>query len=249
MGWGPWRKKDGPAAGEPVGPVGPVGPKESLVLGLVAERLGGLSGAEWEVVGDRVRGPGRVAVVLGHDHEGSEGHVDLTFVLDTDRPEHTSLPDCVSGPGATPEAKLERAVQMWATTTGTAVLEMLEQRGRYGAHFSPQDPDGFPGWHAIQGGIVGWGAGPEHGSVQRWAAEQALLPLIAPAVTAQGLARRELVGIKFFFGTFHGKDTAEVRINGRTSDPASAALLTADWPRPRSGGAYARTYAVLVHTA
>lgn len=30
---------------------------------------------------------------------------------------------------------------------------------------------------------------------------------------------------------------------------ASAALLTADWPRPRTGGSYARTYAVLVHPA
>ncbi|TGZ17329.1 hypothetical protein DV517_23020 [Streptomyces sp. S816] len=241
MGWGPWRKKDGPVANEPIGPKG------SLALRLVAERLGGLGGAAWEVAGDRVRGPGRVAVVLGHDHEGSEGHVDLTFVLDTDRPERTSLPDCVSGFGPTPEAKLERAVRMWATTTGAAVLETLEQRGRHGAHFPAQDPDGFPGRHAIQGGIAGWGAGPEHSSVQRWAADRALLPLIAPALTAAGLPRQGLIGVKLFFGTFHGKDTAEVRVNGRTSEAASVALLSADWPRPPSGGSYARTYAVLVH--
>lgn len=110
--------------------------------------------------------------------------MDLTIVLDTDRPEQTSLPDCVSGFGPTPEAKRERAVQMWATTTGAAVLEMPGQRGRHGAHFPAEDPDGFPGRHAFQGGIVGWGAGPEHSSVQRWAADRALLRLIAPALTA-----------------------------------------------------------------
>ncbi|MFY4719076.1 DUF6348 family protein [Streptomyces sp. LaBMicrA B280] len=199
MGRGPWRKKDGPVAKEPVGP------KESLALRLVAERLGGLGGlggAAWEVAGDRVRGPGRVAVVLGHDHEESEGHVDLTFVLDTDRPEQTSLPDCVSGFGPPPEAKLERAARMRAATTGAAVLEMLEQHGRHGAHFPAQDPDGFPAGTRSRAASSAGGAGPEHGSVQRWAADRALLPLIAPALTAEGLPRQELIGVKLLFGTY-----------------------------------------------
>ncbi|MEE4542435.1 DUF6348 family protein [Streptomyces sp. V4-01] len=53
--------------------------------------------------------------------------------------------------------------------------------------------------------------------------------------------------MKIFFGTYKGADTAEVRVNGRVGEPAGQALLAQPWPRPAEGGAYARTYAVLVH--
>ncbi|MFI6492921.1 DUF6348 family protein [Streptomyces sp. NPDC050564] len=70
---------------------------------------------------------------------------------------------------------------------------------------------------------------------------------LAPAVTAEGLARQQLMSIKLFFGTFNGKDTAEVRINGRRASLGGAAQR--GLAAPQTGGSYARTYAVLAHTA
>ncbi|MEY9877807.1 hypothetical protein ABH931_007331 [Streptacidiphilus sp. MAP12-33] len=242
MGWGPWGRKKADQAPEP-------DPVTLIVLRQLAERLDARSGSPWRVQGDRVHGPGRTAIMVTHEHEGTEGHVDLLVVLDTDRPEATSIPDCVSGFGATREEKLTRAVEMWVSTSGAALLEMLEQRGWHGSRFAPQDPTGFPGWHAVQGGVVGWGVGPEHERAMRWAADQDLLPLVAPALRAEGLPRDELVGVKLFFGSLKGNERAEVRVNGQECPAASAALLAADWPRPAEGGSYARTYAILVHPA
>ncbi|WP_037601842.1 DUF6348 family protein [Streptacidiphilus rugosus] len=217
------------------------------VLPFVARRLNDTSSARWHVKGDRVRGPGKAAVVLGsgHEHAVSDGHVDLAFVLDTDRPDSTTLCDCVSGTGATREERLESAVRAWGTTTAAAVLELLEGRGWHGERFAPDDPKGFTGWHSIQGGVVGAGTGPERQAVMMWAGRQALLRLIAPTVTEEQLNGPGPIGIKFFWGSSHGKDVAEVRINSQDHAPAAAALLAADWPRPESGASYARTYFVL----
>ncbi|MEZ0068443.1 hypothetical protein ABIA32_004468 [Streptacidiphilus sp. MAP12-20] len=217
------------------------------VLPLVARRLNDTSSARWQVKGDRVCGPGKVAVVLGpgHDYAVSDGHVDLAFVLDTDRPDSATLCDCASGTGETREERLESAVRAWGATTATAVLELLERRGWHGERFAPDDPRGFAGWHAVQGGVVGLGAGPERQAVMTWAGKQALLPLISPTVSEEQLADPEPIGIKFFWGSCNGKDVAEVRINSQDQAPAVAALLAADWPRPESGASYARTYFIL----
>lgn len=218
------------------------------VLGIIAATLTELTGRPWEVVGERVQSPGSVVVVLGQaEHSDEPGHLHPTFVLNPEHAADTSLPDCVAGYGATPREKVEQAVHTWATTTGIAVLELLAQNGQIGHHFPAGDPDGFPGWHAIQGGINGWGVGAEHDVVQAWAAETPLLPIIAPALAATGFERDQLIGVKAFFGSYRGTDTAEVRVNGEVDEAASEALRTAAWPRPADGGAFARTYVILVH--
>jgi hypothetical protein len=243
MKWRSWGDRKQATGGEGA----PERLQERETLEIVAARLTALSGAPWRVEGGRVRNEGRLAVDLGHDHAGTAGHLDLVFVLDTERPEDTSLPDCVAGFGGTARESVERAVEIWATTSGAAVLELLDPGGRFATHFGPGEDGGFPGWHAIQGGITGWGAGSDHDAVQQWTADHGILPVIAPALSRAGLARDRLIGVKIFFGTYKGTDTAEVRVNGRVCEPAGQALLAQPWPRPAEGGSYARTYAVLVH--
>ncbi|UBU10160.1 DUF6348 family protein [Nonomuraea gerenzanensis] len=219
-----------------------VRPADEVVLGRVAEQLSAATGQHWEVRDGLAEGPGTLAVRLGADHTGSPAHLDLDFVLNLD----TTISDCVTGYGATVEEAVDRAIQMWLGTTGGALLELLVQDGSHAAHFAPGDPDGFPGWHAIHGGIVGWGTGDEHDAVQRWAVQHVLLPHLAPALKGT-LEREHLVGVKAFFGGGAGTQTAEVRVNGACHEAGSRALAQLDWPRPAGGVSYARTFVLLVH--
>ncbi|MGW3345532.1 DUF6348 family protein [Nonomuraea rubra] len=223
-----------------------VRPADEAVLGMVAERLSAATQQEWEVRDGMVRGPGTLAVRLGADHTGSPAHLDLDFVLNVGRPEGTTVSDCVTGYGATVEESVDRAIRMWLGTTGGALLELLVQDGSHAAHFAPDDPDGLPGWHAIHGGIVGWGTGDEHDAVQRWAVQHVLLPHLAPALKGT-LERGHLVGVKAFFGGGDGTETAEIRVNGARHEAGSRALAELDWPRPAGGVSYARTFVLLVH--
>ncbi|MFC4030208.1 DUF6348 family protein [Streptomyces polygonati] len=241
MRWGPWHKKKPEI--EPAQARLP----ENETLRIIADHLTELSGEPWHVEENRVRGPGRTAVTLGDDHPAAEGHLDLVFVLDTERPDETSIPDCVTGHGDTTHEKIEIAAGIWSSTSAGALLELRDQKGTFADHYVAHDPDGFPGRHAIHGAIIGWGEGPEHEAAQQWALDHPLLPVIAPALTAAGLDRDRLVGVKIFFGSSDGRATAEVRVNGRACEPAADALLALDWPRPYPGSAYARTFAVLVH--
>jgi hypothetical protein len=247
MGWRSWlgRVSEGAAAGRKTY-------EERLpdaeVLAIVAERLNLLGGGPWLADGEwGVRGPGRTAVVLGADHVGSVGHLDLHFVVDTGIPGETVVPDCATGYGGTVRDKVSRAVETWASTTAVTLLELAEPKGRFATHLPVGGDDGFPGRHAIHGGIVGWSTGPDHGAVRDWAADHPLLPALAPALPAGRFSRDYLVGVKFFFGSRDGEDMAEVRVNGQVSKRASRALLGLDWPRTDSGVAYARTFALLVH--
>jgi hypothetical protein len=81
----------------------------------------------------------------------------------------------------------------------------------------------------------------------RWTAGHPLLPALAPVLAAEGFERDRLTGIKIFFGNHNGQEIAEVCVNGRVSEAASQALLALDWPRRDVGGAYARTFVLLVH--
>ena len=56
-------------------------------------------------------------------------------------------------------APLSQAIEACADTTASVALELLEQRGRYATGFGPGMPGGFPGWHAIVGGVFGWDLG------------------------------------------------------------------------------------------
>lgn len=252
MGWGSWRRKHrggsvGPASAPTPSGVAEERLPDAEVLAVVAERLTELGGKPWRVEGGWAKGPGSTAVVLGEEHTGTAGHLDLLFVLNTDRPETTTVVDCVVGYGTTVRDKIHRAVETWATTTAVTLLELLEHKGRLADHLPSHAGDGFPGWHAIHGGIIGWGTGEGHGAVQDWAAGHPLLPALAPALAAEGFERDHLIGLKLFFGSHNGKDTAEVRVNGQVSGTASQALLGLDWPRRDTGGAYARTFVLLVH--
>ncbi|WP_043617613.1 DUF6348 family protein [Nonomuraea candida] len=223
-----------------------VRPADDVVLGMVAGHLSTAMGAPWEVRDGMAKGPGTLAVTLGPDHTGSPAHLDLDFVLNVDRPQDTTISDCVAGYGATVEQAVERAIHVWLGTTGSALLELLVQDGTHAAHFAPGDPDGLPGWHAIHGGITGWGTGDDHDAVQRWAVQHVLLPHLAPALKGT-IERERLVGVKAFFGGGEGSETAELRVDGVCHEAGSRALAELDWPRPAGGVSYARTFVLLVH--
>ncbi|MEV0618684.1 DUF6348 family protein [Nonomuraea sp. NPDC050404] len=223
-----------------------VRPADDVVLGKVAERLSAAMGRPWEVRDGMAKGPGTLGVTLGPDHTGSPAHLDLDFVLNLDRRAETTVSDCVTGYGETAERAVERAIELWLGTTGSALLELLLQDGSHAGHFAAGDPDGFPGWHAVHGGIVGWGTGDEHDAVQRWAVQHVLLPHLAPELkgTIEG---ERLVGVKAFFGGGDGTEIAEIRVGGVVHEAASRALAELDWPRPAGGVSYARTFLLLVH--
>ncbi|ONI67850.1 hypothetical protein BWI15_32775 [Kribbella sp. ALI-6-A] len=223
---------------------------DPVILDKLAAKLAAASGREWRVDGDVVRGPGTVGVTLGEDHSGDAGHLDLNFVLNLDRPETTTLSDCVAGYGDSVEDSVDRAIDLWLGTTGSAVFELLIQDGSFAGHFGADDPGGFPGWHLIHGGIVGWGTGAEHQAAQLWARDHLLAPVLAPVLTKDlQLTGGQLVGIKVFFGGREGSETAEVRVNGEMHETASAAIAELDWPRPVDDLTYARTFLLLVQTS
>ena len=64
-------------------------------------------------------------------------------------------------------------------------------------------------------------------------------------VIAPEIDRPYLNGIKFFLAGSKDSESAEVRINGRRSEAASAALAALDWPRPEKLAA-GRAYVILV---
>ncbi|MFF4414692.1 DUF6348 family protein [Streptosporangium sp. NPDC001559] len=219
---------------------------DEVVLGMVARQVSEATGKPWHVTDGMVRGSGSVAVVLGEDHTGSPGHLDLDFVLNVDRPDDTTISDCVVGYGGTTEEAVDRAIQLWLGTTGSALFELLSQDGSFAGHFAADAPDGFPGWHAIHGGITGWGTGDDFLAVQHWAMDNPLLPRLAP-VLGSTFERDHLIGIKAFFGGGRDTETTEIRVNGVRHEAASEMLADLDWPRPAEGLSYARTFMLLVH--
>ena len=214
-------------------------------LTLIAERLNSLHGS-WYVEGDRVRGEGTLAVVAVTHGDEVTGHLDLGVVLDVDRPEVPIIWDCAAGLGATAQAATERAIETWAQTTASAVIELLTQRGDFAQHYGADDPQGLAGWHAIHGPILGWGKGSNAPDLQRWWIDNPILPLLTEELLAS-LDRPELNGVKIFFGSDAMGSTAEVRINGQRAEATSAALLGLGWPR-FAEPAYVRSYVLLVHS-
>ncbi|WP_127356147.1 DUF6348 family protein [Actinacidiphila soli] len=242
MGWRPWRRED---RAEPNG--GRERLPDTTVLAIVAQGLTEVSGEPWRVAGACVEGPGTAAVVLGDDHPGSPGHFDLVYLIDRNRPQETAVPDCVTGHGPTSEAKARSGVTAWATTTAVTLLELTAGNGAFATHMTGSSPDGIPGWHVIHGGIIGLGSGTDRAAVQEWAADHPLLPALADVLTADTLPRDRLIGVKMFFGSRAGHETAEVRVHGQVHDQATRALRALPWPRQAADAAYARTFVLLVH--
>jgi hypothetical protein len=245
MGLGSWLRGGSAATrGQQDGGAGRL--SDEAVLAIVAEQLSEISGERWTVGDGMAHGPGSAAVALGAPHREGPAHLDLTFLPDAARPDGTAVADCVAGFGADSEAAVRRAVEIWASTTGVTMLELLAHNGRFAGHIHPSDADGLPGWHAIHGGIVAWGTGDRHNAVQDWTVTHPLLPQLAPAF-ADGFDRDGLIGVKIFLGGRAGQETAEVRVDGEVHEQASKALLALDWPRVTDGAAYARTFVLLVH--
>src|SRR4029453_15083186 len=97
------------------------------------------------------------------------------------------------------------------------------------AHAGAHAPAGFPGWHMISAGWMGFGYG-EPGTLAQWATDELLATRLAPVIE-RALPRPELNGVKLVFGGPAGDEVAEVRINGIVDDAASRALAEAPWPR------------------
>lgn len=229
-------------------------PSDKQLLAMVAEHLSAVSDHHWRPGDDRVDGPGHTAVVLGPGHpcelgDPRDGHLDLTFILDTTQSMETAVVDCVVGLGATSEERITQAIHVWATTTAKALLEVLDQRGDHATYLAPDAPNGFPGWHTIHAPVIGWGTEDHQDTLQSWVTENALLPVIAIALTEAAFDRPDLIGIKIFLGSHGDHEAAEVRVNGQVHDRASIALQSLGWPRVHSGASYARTFVLLVEPA
>ncbi|MEU2628463.1 DUF6348 family protein [Kitasatospora sp. NPDC007106] len=242
MGLGSWWRGSGAATRRQPGDTALL--SEQAVLAAVAERLTELGGDTWTVDGSLVTGPGGTAVAVGARHGEGPAHLDLTVLLDAGRPQERRVQDCLAGVEADSGPALRRAVEVWASTTGLALLELLAHNGRFAGHLHPDDADALPGWHAVHGGIAGWGTGDRHGAVQDWMLARPLLPQLAPAFP-DGFDRDRPTGLSLLFGSGAGRESAEVRVNGAPHEVASKALLALDWPRVAEGTAFARTFVLL----
>ena len=133
---------------------------DERVLEMAGIKLAEVTGKERRAEpGPLLKRPGTPGVRLGPRHSDSYRHIDLEFLLSVDRAAESSLPDCAAGLAADPEEATGQAIADWADTTASVALELLEQRGSYATHFGPATPGCFPGWHAIVGGVSGWGVG------------------------------------------------------------------------------------------
>jgi hypothetical protein len=197
------------------------------------------------IQGDVLRGPGTLAVELLENHTESDGHLDLAFILHVDNPTPTTIFDCTAGYGPSAEDAWRQAVDTWADLTVATIVELLKPTSQYADHRHGNDPRGFPGWHMISAGWIGFGAGEQLGALAQWASDQDLATQLAPAI-APGLDRDKLNGVKIVFGGASGHEVAEVRINGRWDEAASTALLALPWPRP-SHPVFARSFLLLSH--
>ncbi|MGW4807295.1 DUF6348 family protein [Kitasatospora sp. NPDC004272] len=251
MAWGSWwRGRSGTGPGAPGRSA--ERPSAQAVLGAVADELSALHGEQWRVAGEEVRGPGELAVRLGAPPDGDPHRVDLVFLVDRDRPE-TAVPDRVTvldGGGADggDQDPVRRGVEVWASTAGAALIELVAHNGRFAGHLDPSDPDGLPGWHAVHGGVVGWGTGKRFHDVQDWLVRNPVLPALAPALGGD-LGRDQLIGVQVSFGAGGGGQSAEVLVHGEPHAAASAALAALDWPRVAEGDSYARTFVLLARRA
>ncbi|HEX5303461.1 MAG TPA: DUF6348 family protein [Streptosporangiaceae bacterium] len=115
------------------------------MLELAGIKLAELTGKQWRVEpGPLLKGPGTLGVRPGPRHSDSYRHYDLEFLLHVGRAAETSLADCAVGLASDPAEAAREAIAAWADTTAAVALELLDQRGRYAAHFPATAPGCFP---------------------------------------------------------------------------------------------------------
>jgi hypothetical protein len=184
-------------------------------------------------------------VVLWQRHSvDNEGHVDVQFLIDRPGAESICLWDCVSGFGATAEARARFAAGLWAQTGGAACLELaLSLRGDFADHYRGSEPGGFTNWHVIMGAIIGFGASDSASALQNWWLTHPVLPALARVLSCDLNEQRGPHGLKILFG---GNRVAEVRLDGERHDGASRALASLAWPTLEPA-AFVRSFVVLLH--
>jgi hypothetical protein len=197
------------------------------------------------VVGDVVRCDGALDVITAvpddHDLDTRGTHLHLGIRVTT--PQGGNSPvvwDCTVGNDA------QSAAQAWVRTTAATMIELLSQSGNYATHLSADDPAGFLGWHSIHGEYAARGDSAAIDALSEWWLDNPPLPALRE-VLLPDLDRPELNGIKLLIGSGPRLNVAEVRVNRRVSEPASAALLSLGWPRFAQAGAYLKSFVLLVH--
>jgi len=199
----------------------------------------------WSVNDNRVDGPDGAVVRLAQRHHSlSLGHYDIEFILDATSPRPVGIWDCVGGFGSTEAERAGFAARLWSLTTAVTVLELkYSGRGDFADHYRGSEPDGFTGWHAIAGAIIGFGADASATALQQWWVANPPLPAIARALVGSLNDDSGPYGLKILFG---GEGVGEVRVNGEAHDGASRAVAALPWPRLQPP-AFVRSFVILVH--
>jgi hypothetical protein len=214
---------------------------------LVARLIAVLSTSDrpWRELSDgRIDGPGSLSLTLD-DTEHSPNHVDIGIELNRERPASPIIYDCVTGLGADATSAAQHAVEIWRQTSWATVQELMTQRGEFAEHFGHDDPMGLPGWHVMLSPIVGYGTDATViTELQNWLVDRGPIRSIAGSLAGE-LRRGPPHGVKIMIGGSEGSRTAEVRIDGVPSAPASAALRQLDWPTP-DAFALVRCYGLFV---
>jgi len=194
----------------------------------IAAHLNDLSGT-WTVDGEVVRGEGSTVIVVTDLHGDAQepNHVDVGVALNPEMAAAPVIWDCAAGHGATPEEVAETAAHMWVETTGSTVLELLVQDGRFAAHIVADDPEGLPGFHVLHGPVLPFGADRE--PLLRWVLDHPLLPALRETLPRHLDA--SVNGVKLLFGGTPDQETVEVRVNGAIRDDATEAVRALGWPR------------------
>lgn len=208
----------------------------------VAKSLEGQLG-DWTEDGERVLGPGTLAVQVTNTHESAERHVDLGFQLNRNRADAPVVWDCLAGPSGELEGSADFVCRIWKQTTAPTILELLTGRGEFADHSNGDASLGLRTWHSIHGGILAYGKGDGGPALQAWCLENPIVPLLSAPLT-RALKPGVPHGVKFLLGAF-ANPIAEVRIDGDHSDECSEALLTLPWPK--TGDQVARFYVLFVH--
>jgi hypothetical protein len=190
----------------------------------LATRLSEKAGT-WTPDGDTIRSQGSPMITVTDLHRVAPNHVDIGVAVNPENPEAPVIWDCAAGVGETSEDVAEMAAHMWVETTGSTVLELLTQRGELAAHIPGDDPDGLPGYHAIQGPMLVYGHDVE--PLRQWVENNALLPALRS--TLPQYLDPVVSGVKVLFGG--SEENVEVRVDTEIREDVTAAVRALDYPR------------------
>ncbi|MFD0410259.1 DUF6348 family protein [Kitasatospora sp. NPDC127116] len=181
-----------------------------------------------ELKGNSLLSPRGWAVAVGPAGHGDNRHYDLIASPDVSvQPDVPCFTDCVVVV-STPRA----AAGLWARSAGACMLELLDGRGQFADHLSPDQEHGVPGRRSITSGVLAYGLSAEENlRLQKELLEAQALRKIADTFTAD-LESPWFNGVHLFYGGAPGAVEAEVRVNGERHEAASAALAALGLPEP-----------------